>query len=144
MDRIFKKISNITVANYIILLLVFLLIFFFRKNMEREATRALSTNILIGSTIFSVALPILFRTGFYNKSIKNNGLSREVYFNFKLLLIISTFIGSLFSLYGYFYPIFRYHLYIAVLLSLWGLYSIYPSKKIYDKEIITYQVKEKE
>ena len=140
MEKLFKKITNFTVINYVVLLIVFLIFFLFKGNQEREATRALSTNLLLGATIFSVALPILFRTGFYNKNIKNKGLKQKEYYVFKILTNISVFIGTLFSLYGYYYPIFRYHLYIAILMSLWGLYSIFPSNKIYDKEVITYQV----
>jgi len=141
MEKIFKKITNLSVVNYVVLLIVFLLVFLTKGNNERESTRAVSTNILLGSTIFSVAIPILFRTGFYNKSIKNKGLKQEEYLKFKILTIVSVFIGSLFSLYGYYYPIYIYHLYIAIIMSLWGLYSIFPSRKIYDKEVITYQVK---
>ncbi|MGD1822993.1 MAG: hypothetical protein ACPKM0_09580 [Pleomorphochaeta sp.] len=140
MEKIFKKITNLTVISYVALLIVFLLVFFIKGSSDKVADRNISTNILLGSTIFAVALPILFRTGYYNKSIKSKGLSQKDYYNFKLFTIISIFVGSLFALYGYYYPIYRYHLYIAILVSIWGLYSIFPSKKVFDKEIITYRV----
>ncbi len=140
MEKIFKKITNLTVISYIILLLVFLLVFFIKVNADRTADRNLSTNILLGATIFAVAIPILLRTGFYNKSLKSKGLKQKEYYIFKVLIILSVFIGSLFALYGYYFPIFRYHLYISILVCIWGLYSIVPSENVYKKDLITYRV----
>lgn len=140
MEKIFKKITTITAINYIVLIIIFLIIFLIKDNGERFASRVLSTNVLLGSTIFSIALPILFRTGFYNKSYKNKKLKKNEYFVMKLLIIISVFIGSLFALYAYYFPILKYHLYLSFLFGLWGLYSVIPSKRIYEKDIITYMV----
>lgn len=144
MKEIIKKINLITYINYAITIILLILIFIFKANQTRIANRLLSTIVLVGATLFSVALPILFRTGYYQKSLKDKGLDISDYYNFKLFLNISILIGSLFALYGYYYPIYKYHLYFSIFACIWGIYSIFPSVKVVEKDFITYKVKTEE
>jgi len=142
--EIVKKINLITYINYAITIIFLILIFIFKDNQNRIANRFISTIVFVGATLFSVALPILFRTGYYQKSLKNKGLDISEYFNFKLFINISIFIGSFFALYGYYYPIYKYHLYFSIFVCIWGIYSIFPSSKVIEKDLITYKVKTEE
>jgi hypothetical protein len=142
--KITKQINTITYINYSLTILFLILILIFKSYGNREANRFNSTLVLVSTTIFSIALPILLRTGYYQKSIKNKGLKLSEYFNFKLLLNISVFIGSLFALIGYYYPIYKYHLYLSVFVGLWGVYSIIPSTKIIEKDFIAYNIEREE
>jgi len=141
-EKIISKINKITILNYLLTVLVFIAVLIFKNYGQRTADRIISTIVLVGATLFSVALPILLRTWFYQKSYKNKSLSQSDYLKLKTLIIISVLIGSLFALLGYYYPVYKYHLYISILVLLWGIYSISPSKKVIKRDFIDFKVEE--
>lgn len=92
-----------------------------------EATRAISVVCLLGTTLFAVCIPILLRTGHYQKALASNGLSPEVFYRMKRFILSSVGIGSIFAILAYFLPIYRYHLYLTALAAIYGIYSILPT-----------------
>ncbi len=144
MKNIIKRLNMITYINYSLTILFLILIIIFQKFGNREANRFNSTLVLVLTTFFSIAFPILLRTGYYQKSIKAKGLKLSEYFKFKLSINISVFIGSLCALIGYYFPIYKYHLYLSIFVGLWGIYSIIPSSKIIEKDFIAYNIEREE
>lgn len=141
--EIIKKINKLTMASYGITLFLLLVVFFLKNISEIEANRTISVFILLTTTIFSIALPILFRTSFYQKSIKNKKLDIKDYLKMKRFIVLSVSLGTICALYGYFALIFKYHLYLSILIAIWGIYSIFPSNNIIKKELKEFNVLDK-
>lgn len=99
-----------------------------------ETTRTLSVIILLGSALCSAAIPILIRMFFYRKAVKKIGLSPADFYHMKIGIIFCVFIGCIFSIIAYLVPIFRYHLYLSVFIAIYGVYSILPTDKTYQKD----------
>ena len=106
-----------------------------------QANRPLSVSCLLGSAIGSMALPIVVRLIFYRKASKNKGISSSDFYCMKNLEIISVFAGSLFALLAYYIPVFRYHMYLCILAGIYGIYSILPVDRMYQKDISSFRVK---
>jgi hypothetical protein len=137
-----RKQAYITIGfNIAGLLAVFLLHRFLPSiNETITADRFLSIFALLGTTIFAVALPILLRTGFYQKGTKQKGLPQADFSLMKCSIVYSVGLGEIFMLFSYFVPIYTYHLYLAVLVGIYGIYSIFPSRDTYKKELRSFGV----
>lgn len=140
MKDIIKRLNTNVIISYLLILLVFCFIFFFRDAESDLATRINSTVILVATAFFSIAFPILFRTYFYQKGMKDKILSKKNYLLMKNLIIISITIGAIISIIGYFIPIYKYHMYLSILAGIWGVYSIFPSKVVVKKEVKEFYV----
>ena len=81
---------------------------------------------LMGSVVFAVAVPILIRISYFHRSVKKRGLTLFEFKRMKEILLVSVGVGVVFSLYSCLLPIFRYHLYLAVLAGIYGVYSVLP------------------
>ena len=104
------------------------------------ANRINSVIALLGTTIFAIGFPILLRTGFFQKGTKDRGLSLSDFSRMKRLIGYSVSIGEFFMLFAYYLPIYTYHLYITVLVGIYGIYSIFPSRETYEKELQSFGV----
>lgn len=113
----------------------------FIRPVWMEASKGLSVAGLMGSVVGTLALPILTRTMFYKKCVKNKGLLPADFFHMELIILISVLAGCIFVLFSYFAPIYRYHLYLSVFAGIYGLYTVFPSDKIYNKDIKAFRVK---
>ncbi|WP_020612029.1 hypothetical protein [Sediminispirochaeta bajacaliforniensis] len=109
-----------------------------------EPTRVLSMVGLLGSTTGAVALPILVRMAFYRKSAHQDGLSLSEFFRMERCLVLCVLFGALFTLFAYLVPVYRYHLYLSVLVTIYGIYSVFPANKTYKKDIAAFRVKSDE
>ncbi|WP_320130796.1 hypothetical protein [uncultured Sphaerochaeta sp.] len=144
-ERIFQKIKikgylaiGFSLAGF---LFVFVVHRFFPSLHRGPGASRLSSIIgLMGTTLFCVAIPILLRTGFFQKSTKTKGLDSKKFIHMELACIISVCIGELFMLVSYYIPIYTYHLYLTVLVGIYGIYSIFPSKESYKKELSSFGV----
>jgi hypothetical protein len=105
-----------------------------------EATRTNSLVLLLSTTTFSLAIPILLRTGFYRKSVRSGGLSEPEFLRMKNGILLSVLCGELCMLFAYLVPIYTYHLYLSVLVGLYGIYSIFPAADTTRRELLTYGV----
>jgi len=104
------------------------------------ANRINSVVALMGATLFTIGFPILLRTGYFQKGTKDLGLSFSDFSRMKLLIGYSVFIGEIFMLFAYYLPIYTYHLYLTVLVGIYGIYSIFPSRETYKKELKSFGV----
>ena len=117
---------------FLVLLLVFCRAagaFFIRNPLPWSADRVTSMIGLMGAVVFSAALPILIRILSYQASVKKGGMSFIRFQRMKRLSLISVGIGVVFALFSYLLPIFRYHLYLAILAAIYGVYSVLPFKE---------------
>lgn len=105
------------------------------KSSPWEATRLNSIIGLLGAASFSAAMPILFRTLGFHKSIKEKGMTIRQFKRMKLYSVYSVVTGSLFAIYSCVIPVYRYHMYLAVLLGIYGIYSIIPVSNNYRQDI---------
>ncbi|AEV28374.1 hypothetical protein SpiGrapes_0520 [Sphaerochaeta pleomorpha str. Grapes] len=123
------------------LLLVFLLHRFFPDaSFAREANRVNSVIALLATTLFAIGFPILLRTGYFQKGAKSGGLHVSDFSRMKHLVGYSVGIGEICMLFAYYVPIYTYHLYLTVLVGIYGIYSIFPSKDTYKKELRSFGV----
>lgn len=99
------------------------------------ANRINSVIALMGTTLFAIGFPILLRTGYFQKGTKNLGLGLSDFLRMKRLIGYSVFIGEIFMLFANYLPIYTYHLYLTVLIGIYGIYSIFPSRETYKKEL---------
>jgi hypothetical protein len=107
---------------------------------EMTANRLNSVIALLGTTLFAIGFPILLRTGYFQKGTKNQGLHLADFLQMKRLIGYSVGIGVIFMLFAYYLPIYTYHLYLSVLVGIYGIYSIFPSKSTYQKELRSFGV----
>jgi len=134
--------------SYIMIALVFsgmLLVFLIRRffpNVQSamEADRINSVIALLGVTLFAIGIPILLRTGYYQKGSREGELLLSDFMRMKRLVLTSVGIGECIMLFAYYLPIYTYHMYLSVLLGLYGIYSIYPSMATYQKELQSFGV----
>ena len=137
-----RRLASITITFTIAgLLLVFLLHRFSSNTSDTlEANRVNSVVVLLVTTLFAIGIPILLRTGYFQKGVKSGGLHLPDFIRMKLLIIFSVWVGELGMLFAYYLPIYTYHLYISVLVGIYGIYSIFPAKDTYQKELRSFGV----
>jgi len=75
---------------------------------------------------------------------KNKGLTKLEFYKMKELLLYSVWIGSVLTAAACIFLIYKTFLYISVLMALYGIYSIWPSKNTYKIEIKSFGVKDNE
>jgi len=114
--------------------------FFPNVQSAMEADRINSVMAMLGVTLFAIGIPILLRTGYFQKGSREGGLHLSDFLRMKRLVISSVGIGEFFMLFAYYLPIYTYHLYLSVLLGLYGIYSIFPSRATYQKELQSFGV----
>ena len=137
-----RRLASITIVFTIAgLLLVFLLHRFSSNTSDTlEANRVNSVIALLATTLFTIGIPILLRTGYFQKGVKNGGLHLPDFTRMKRLSIYSVGIGEIWMIFAYYLPIYTYHLYLSVLAGIYGIYSIFPAKNIYQKELRSFGV----
>jgi hypothetical protein len=130
LEKALKTIHRLTWIHIsvIIVLLITLTIFQKIEISTWGANRINSVIGLLGVAIFSVALPILIRTLEYQRSVKNAGMSVSRFKRMKTLSLYSVDLGTLFALFSWYIPIYRYHMYLAILMGIYGIYSVLPIK----------------
>jgi small-conductance mechanosensitive channel len=144
-DNIFKVLKKRFAIMCIVVVVLFLAIFLSHRFNTGALNRASYTITMIcffGAAIFSLCIPIIIRLVTF-KNVKDNGkLSREMYFQFHNVVLISVFIGALFALYGYFALIQDILETVTVLIAMYGIYSAIPSKKTIKMELVEFNVED--
>ena len=106
-----------------------------------QATRLNSFIGLLGTVVFAIVLPIVLRLHFFRKRIKEKGLrSISQFIRMKTISLAVVSGGCLFALYSSVVPIFRYHLYLAVLAALYGIYTVLPFDENLSRDLTAFGV----
>jgi len=152
-EELYQKIKKQTVIFFIIALVLLAIIVihhFFLKDGLAYAGYTFSLICTFGVALFSICFPIFLRL-YYFKKVKDNkkGLYIDDYIKFKQLILFSVAFGTLFALEGYFFMIYETLLTVSILLNIYGIYTIIPSKKSMKLELISmkvegYEAKKKE
>jgi len=108
------------------------------------AVWAVSMVLFISVAVFSICGPIIIRLVYWQKGQKNKGLSLPQFFKMKEISLYSVWIGSVLAVLSCIVLVYKPFLYISVLMAIYGIYSIWPSKKTYKMEIKAFSVKEDE
>ncbi len=112
-----------------------------RQNLlALQATRLNSFIGMVGTVFFSIALPILFRIIFYRRRERQKSLSFTQFRTFKLFSLGAVCIGTFFADFSILVPVFRYHLYLAVLAALYGVYTVFPFESSLNYDLKVYGV----
>jgi len=90
---------------------------------------------LVLTTAFCVAIPILARSIYVSRTLKERRFSLEGYIRIQSRLILLTLGGALFAALSYLFLVPKLHLYASMIAALYGVYSAIPSKKKIQGEI---------
>jgi hypothetical protein len=85
--------------------------------------------IFILSIVFSVALPILYRTLFANRMSSQTSTSEKEWLRFEQNLIRIALVTPYLTVSAYFFQIPKFHLSGTTLAALYAIYYFYPSQK---------------
>jgi len=143
-EDLYQKIKKQTVIFFVLALVLLGIIFihhYLLKDNLVYAGYGFTLVCTFGTALFSICFPILLRL-YYFKKVKDNkkGLSKADYLKFKQFILYSVAIGTLFALEGYFFMIYETLLTVSILLNLYGIYTIVPSKKSMKLELISMKV----
>ncbi|OJF76388.1 MAG: hypothetical protein BKP49_07930 [Treponema sp. CETP13] len=147
MDTYFASLRQKTILFYVVIgfaITAVLAYYYFGGTNRVGAEWELSVTLFISVAIFSVCIPILIRLGYWQKRQKNKGLNKSDFCKMKDLSLYSVWIGSVLAIASCIFLIYKSFLYISVLMALYGIYSIWPSKKTFKMELISFGVKENE
>lgn len=144
-----KEIFRILRARFIVICVILLILIGVvfikhRTNMDSldRASYSLTMICFISSVIFSICIPIIIRLVTFNDVKTNGTIEKKKYLQFKNIVLLSVFIGSLFALYGYYKLIYEGLLTVSFLCILYGIYSVIPSKKTLEIELIEFNVED--
>lgn len=143
MDKIYKKERNHFIVMSSILITLLLLIFLNHRSHISTLTHTggiITIICLMTSVIFSLCLPILLRLLTFKKVKEQGKIHHDTYLHFNSSLLLSTFVGALCALYGYYILISGTLLTLSILCALYGVYSVMPSKKGLQMDFIAYHV----
>ena len=97
---------------------------------------------LVLAVSLGVALPILMRTLFHDRSARRGGVDFRRYERFQILQMAVAVSGTLFAALAYLFLVPKFHLYASVLAGLYGIYSVIPSKNKIAGEMKYYKIEE--
>lgn len=144
-----KEIYRILRNRFIIICVILLILvgaIFMNHKINRSileiASYSLSMICFVSAVIFSVCIPIVIRLLTFNDVKTNGTIRKKKYLQFKNIVLLSVFIGSVFTLYGYYALIYEGLLTVSLLCTLYGIYSVIPSRKTLEIELIEFNVED--
>ena len=145
-DQLIKKL----IRYFIIMILPAVMLFAFsyfthQRNIEITAPgsiQAWGVLLLILTVSLSVALPILMRTIFHDRSARRGEVDFRGYERFQIRQMAVAVSGTVFAALAYLFLVPKFHLYTTVLAGLYGIYSVLPSRKKISGEMKYYKIKE--
>ena len=142
-EKIYKRVRNHFIVMSTILVTLLILIFLNHRaniNTLTPSKGNMTIICLMASVIFSICIPILLRLFTFKKVKEKGTIPDKMYLHFNNSLFLSTFIGALCALYGYYILISSTLLTVTILCALYGVYSVMPSKKGLQMDFIAYHV----
>ncbi len=125
---------------------VFILIFLLHRygitsSMYTGNLWILGIILLVLTTAFCVAIPILARSIYVSRTLKERRFSLEGYIRIQIRLVFLSLGGALFAALAYLFLVPKLHLYASMIAALYGVYSAIPSKKKIQGEINYFSTK---
>jgi hypothetical protein len=98
--------------------------------------------LLVLTVLFSVALPILMRTLFHSRSVRNKKAEFFQYERLQTNLIIVHLIGAYTACLACLFLVPKFHLYASVVAGLYGIYAAIPNRKKISADLKYYGLEE--
>ncbi|MEA1911044.1 MAG: hypothetical protein U9N32_05105 [Spirochaetota bacterium] len=96
--------------------------------------------LLVFSVTFGVAVPVLFRTTFHGKYIKQSGTDISSYLIYQRNINIVCSISIVFASMAYLIVVSPLYMYGSILAALYGVYSVIPFKEKIEGELKMYKL----
>ncbi|MCD6397878.1 MAG: hypothetical protein J7L71_10090 [Spirochaetaceae bacterium] len=96
--------------------------------------------LFVLAAAFGVALPILQRTSFHDKFLKDNNVNIAEYIEYQKRLFILCSIAVVPASFAYMFIVSPLYMYGSVLAALYGIYSTLPFKDKITKELRMYKI----
>lgn len=100
--------------------------------------------LMVLSVAFGVALPILIRTLFHSRAVRNKRVEFWRYEKLQINLIIISVLGAFFACFAYLFLVAKFHLGASVLAGLYGIYSAIPVRRKLAADMKYYGLKDVE
>jgi hypothetical protein len=97
--------------------------------IEKEFGKALSVTLLVLTALFSVALPIFYRSLFANKVKDMKSITVNEFLKFEKNLIIIAMIAPYFVVFTVLLNLSGFYFGTIVIIALYAVYYYYPSEK---------------
>lgn len=110
------------------------------KISPAENMRILGISLLVFSVTFGVALPVLFRTSFHGKYIKQKNVVISEYLTYQRNMIVVCSIAIISASVAYLFIVSSLYMYGSMLAALYGVYSALPLKEKIVKELKIYKL----
>ncbi|MCK5007745.1 MAG: hypothetical protein KAR73_10175 [Spirochaetales bacterium] len=98
--------------------------------------------LLVLTVFFGVALPILMRTLFHSKAVKNKKVEFSHYERLQINLIVVSMIGAYTACLAYLFLVPKFHLYASIIAGLYGIYAAIPARRKISADLSYYSLKD--
>jgi len=98
--------------------------------------------LLVLAAAFGAALPILQRTSFHDKFLKDNNVNISEYIEYQKRLFILCSVAVVPASFAYMFIVSPLYMYGSVLAALYGIYSTLPFRDKIIKELKMYKIEE--
>lgn len=143
-DKLTKKLIKVFVLLLLPALALFVLAYIGHRTGLRVAApgnlKVWGIVLLLLSVILSVALPILLRAVFHDRSARRKLVEYWQYERFQVRQMAVTLAGAVFAGLAYLLLVPRFHLYGSVLAALYGVYSVLPARRKLAGEMKYYKI----
>ena len=129
---------------------LFFIIIFFLHRQEIAVTPPFWSRwtwgvvLLVLSVTFGIALPILMRTLFHSRTVRDKKVEFWRYEKLQVNLIIISVLGAFFACFAYLFLVAKFHLGASVLAGLYGIYSAIPVRRKVAADMKYYGLKDEE
>ena len=111
--------------------------------IEKEFSKALSVTLLVLTALFSVALPIFYRSLFANKVKDMKSITVNEFLKFEKNLIIIAMVAPYFLVFTVLLNLSGFYFGTIVIIALYAAYYYYPSEKRIKFEKKLFRISEK-
>lgn len=112
--------------------------------VEKEFSKNISVTLLVLTALFSVALPIFYRSLFANKVKNRKSITINEFLKFEKNLIIIAMIAPYFLVFTVLLNLSGFYFGTIVIIALYAVYYYYPSEKRVEFEKKLFRISEVE
>ncbi len=99
---------------------------------------------LLLTALCGIATPILMRTTFHDRAIKNKNVTRAQFEKYQKGIILTSFAGAFIADIAYLFLIPQFYVYGCVLAAIYGVYGAIPTPKKITAEMRFYNLEDEE
>ncbi len=99
---------------------------------------------LLLTALCCIATPILIRTGFHDRAVKNKNVTRAQFEKYQKGIILTTFAGAFIADLAYLFLAGQFYVYGCILAAIYGVYGAIPTRKKITAEMRFYNLEDGE